>query len=153
MLPMRARLASIYAFLMCAGQHKPNSAARMPAGRPGVCMPAHRRDVRSSREWPNRSHTRLPPGRMQATTIVQRKGIGMNRDRLAGNWKRCGGLLREQWGRLSGDQSAVDAGKRDQLAGKVQVRHGVSKDETERQVRDFMYRNRNWDLSRRGTRL
>lgn len=79
-------------------------------------------------------------------------GINMNRDRVAGNWKRFSGLLREQWGRLSGDQSAVDAGKRDQLAGKVQARHGVSKDETERQVRDFLYRNRNWDLSRRGNR-
>ncbi len=73
----------------------------------------------------------------------------MNRDRVEGNWKQFSGILREQWGKLTQDDSGVNAGRRDQLAGSIQVRHGVSKEESERQVRDFLYRNRNWDLSRR----
>jgi uncharacterized protein YjbJ (UPF0337 family) len=73
----------------------------------------------------------------------------MNRDRVEGNWKQFSGKLREQWGKLTRDDSGVDAGRRDQLAGSTQVRHAISKDETERQVRDFLYRNRDWDLSRR----
>lgn len=73
----------------------------------------------------------------------------MNRDQVEGNWKQFSGKLKEQWGRLTRDDFGVNAGKRDQVAGNVQVRHGISKEETERQVRDFLYRNRDWDLSRR----
>ena len=73
----------------------------------------------------------------------------MNRDRVAGSFRQFSGKLKEQWSRLVHDDSGVDAGKRDQLAGSIQVRHGNSQEESERQVKDFLYRNRNWDLSRR----
>jgi uncharacterized protein YjbJ (UPF0337 family) len=73
----------------------------------------------------------------------------MNRDRVEGNLKQFSGKLKEQWGKLTRDQSGVDAGRRDQLAGSIQVRHANSKEETERQVRDFLDRNRDWNLSRR----
>jgi uncharacterized protein YjbJ (UPF0337 family) len=76
----------------------------------------------------------------------------MNRDRVAGNWKQFSGKLREQWGKLTRDDSGVDAGRRDQLAGSIQVRHGDSEEEAERQVSDFLHRNRDWDLSRRWSR-
>jgi uncharacterized protein YjbJ (UPF0337 family) len=72
----------------------------------------------------------------------------MNRDRVEGNLKQFGGKLREQWGRITHDDLGVDAGKRDQLAGSIQARHGISKEEAERQVADFLYRNRDWNLSR-----
>lgn len=73
----------------------------------------------------------------------------MNRDRVEGSWKQFSGKLKERWGRLAHDDSAIDAGRRDQLAGSIQVRHGNSKEETARQVADFLYRNRDWDISRR----
>jgi uncharacterized protein YjbJ (UPF0337 family) len=73
----------------------------------------------------------------------------MNRDRVEGKLKEYGGKLKEQWGKLIHDELGVDAGRRDQLAGQIQVRHGNSKEETERQISDFLNRNRNWDLSRR----
>ena len=72
----------------------------------------------------------------------------MNRDRVEGNLKQIGGKLKEQWGKLTRNDVGVDAGRRDQLAGSIQVRHGLSKEEAERQVRDFLYRNRDWNLSR-----
>ena len=73
----------------------------------------------------------------------------MNRDRVEGNWKLLRGSLREQWGKLLGNESGVDAGRRDQLAGSIQVRQGNSKEEIERQLSDFLDRNRDWDLSKR----
>ena len=76
----------------------------------------------------------------------------MNRDRIEGNWKQFSGKLKEQWGRLVHDDSSVDSGRSDQLAGSIQVRHGDSKEEAARQVRDFLYRNRNWNSSRRSLR-
>lgn len=76
----------------------------------------------------------------------------MNRDRVEGNLKQFGGKLREQWGRLTRNDLAVDDGRRDQLSGSIQARHGVSKEEAERQVREFLSRNRDWDISRRWSR-
>jgi len=73
----------------------------------------------------------------------------MNRDRVEGSWKQFSGKLKERWGRLTHDESGIDAGKHDQLAGSIQVRHGNSKEEIPRQVTDFLYRNRDWDISRR----
>ena len=73
----------------------------------------------------------------------------MNRDRVEGNWKQLRGKLREQWGKLLGNEAGVDAGRRDQLAGNIQVRQGISKEEIERQLSDFLDRNRDWDLSKR----
>jgi uncharacterized protein YjbJ (UPF0337 family) len=73
----------------------------------------------------------------------------MNRDRIAGNWKQFSGKLKEHWARLTRNETGIDAGRREQLAGSIQVRHANSKEEVERQVADFLNRNRDWDISRR----
>lgn len=65
----------------------------------------------------------------------------MNQDRLRGQWKQVKGRIREQWGRLTDDDLDVIAGKRDQLLGRIQQRHGIAKDEAQRQVREFESRN------------
>jgi CsbD-like. len=46
------------------------------------------------------------------------------------------------WGKLTDDDLDVIAGKRDQLAGRVQEAYGVSKDEAEKQIRDWEDRNK-----------
>lgn len=61
----------------------------------------------------------------------------MNWDRFEGNWKQVKGKAREQWGKLTDDDVDVIAGRRDQLAGKIQERYGVAKDEAERQISDW----------------
>lgn len=65
----------------------------------------------------------------------------MNQDRIEGNWKQVKGKVREQWGKLTDDDIDVIAGKRDQLLGRIQERHGVSKDEADKQVKDWERRN------------
>ena len=65
----------------------------------------------------------------------------MNQDRIKGQWKQAMGKIREKWGRLTEDDIDVIAGKRDQLLGRIQQRHGVAKDEANRQVQDFERRN------------
>jgi uncharacterized protein YjbJ (UPF0337 family) len=65
----------------------------------------------------------------------------MNEDRIEGNWKQVKGKVREQWGKLTNDDLDVIAGKRDQLLGRIQERHGIAKDEAERQVEAFERRN------------
>jgi len=80
---------------------------------------------------------------------VQLQEVDMNRDRLEGKWKQFCGSAREHWGRLTDDGLSVVAGRHDQLAGKYQEQYGISKEEGERQLREFLRRNRDWDPSRR----
>ncbi|CAN5582718.1 CsbD family protein [soil metagenome] len=65
----------------------------------------------------------------------------MNHDRIEGNWKQFTGKLKEQWGKLTDDDIDVIAGKREQLLGRIQERHGLSKDEADVQVKDWEHRN------------
>ena len=68
----------------------------------------------------------------------------MNWDRVVGNWKQFKGNVKEHWGRLTDDQIDVIAGRRDQLAGKIQEAYGISKEEAERQVSSFEERYGDW---------
>lgn len=61
----------------------------------------------------------------------------MNWDRIEGNWKQIKGKVIEQWGKLTDDDLDVIAGRREQLAGKLQERYGLAKDEAETQVKDW----------------
>ena len=46
----------------------------------------------------------------------------MNWDRIEGSWKQVIGKARAQWGKLTDDDLDVVAGRREQLAGKIQER-------------------------------
>ncbi len=61
----------------------------------------------------------------------------MNWDQIAGNWKQMSGQVKEKWGKLTDDDLAVAAGKRDQLVGFIQTRHGVAKDAAEMQIDEW----------------
>jgi uncharacterized protein YjbJ (UPF0337 family) len=65
----------------------------------------------------------------------------MNHDRIEGRWKQFKGKVKEQWGHLTEDDLDVIAGRRDQLLGRIQQRHGLARDEADRQVRDWEGRN------------
>jgi uncharacterized protein YjbJ (UPF0337 family) len=69
------------------------------------------------------------------------KEIRMNKDTIEGNWKQLKGKVKEQWGKLTDDDFDVIAGKRDQLLGRIQERHGISRDEAEKQVKDWESRD------------
>ena len=58
----------------------------------------------------------------------------MNWDRIQGNWKQVTGQAKEQWGKLTDDDLAVINGRREQLAGKIEERYGVAKEEAEKQL-------------------
>ena len=60
-----------------------------------------------------------------------------------GNWKQFKGQVKAQRGKLTDDHLDVIAGKRDQLAGKIQEIYGITKDEVELQIRQFEANNKN----------
>lgn len=61
----------------------------------------------------------------------------MNWDQIAGNWKTMRGQAKEKWGKLTDDDLAVVDGKRDQLVGFIQTRHGIAKDAAEKQIDEW----------------
>jgi uncharacterized protein YjbJ (UPF0337 family) len=65
----------------------------------------------------------------------------MNQDQIEGNWMQFKGKVKEQWGKLTDDDLDIIAGKRDQLLGRIQARHGLAKDEAEKQLDEFQQRN------------
>jgi uncharacterized protein YjbJ (UPF0337 family) len=66
----------------------------------------------------------------------------MNWDTVEGNWKQFKGSVKRQWGKLTDDHLDIIAGKREQLAGKIQEAYGVSKDEAEKQISEFEKRQK-----------
>jgi len=61
----------------------------------------------------------------------------MNWDRIEGNWRQLKGKAIQQWGKLTDDQYDRIAGKREELVGQVQEAYGISKDEADKQVKDW----------------
>lgn len=62
----------------------------------------------------------------------------MNWDQIEGQWKDIKGVVREKWGKLTDDDYEMIAGKKDRLLGKLQVRHGLAKEEAEKQLDVFL---------------
>ena len=58
-------------------------------------------------------------------------------DKIAGNWKQFKGNVKTQWGKLTDDDLEQVKGQRDVLAGKIQERYGIAKDEANRQLDDW----------------
>ncbi|MGB0129373.1 MAG: CsbD family protein [Rhodocyclaceae bacterium] len=61
----------------------------------------------------------------------------MNWDIIEGNWKQFTGKVRQQWAKLTDDDLDLIAGKREELAGLVQERYGVTRDVAEEQIKDW----------------
>ena len=61
----------------------------------------------------------------------------MNWETIQGDWKQVTGKAKEQWGKLTDDDMDIIAGRRDQLAGKIQERYGIAKDAAEKQVAEW----------------
>ncbi|NNL84448.1 MAG: CsbD family protein [Myxococcales bacterium] len=61
----------------------------------------------------------------------------MNWDRIEGNWKQFKGKAQQKWGKLTDDDCDVVKGKKEELIGKVQERHGIARDRAEREVDEW----------------
>jgi len=68
----------------------------------------------------------------------------MTNQRVTGVWHQIKGSARAQWGKLTEDDLKQLEGHAEQLAGKLQERYGLARDEAERQAREFRKRM-NWD--------
>lgn len=64
----------------------------------------------------------------------------MNSDTLKGQWKQIAGRAKEAWGKLTDDELLRVEGNAQRLSGLVQERYGISRDEADQQVDQFLTR-------------
>jgi uncharacterized protein YjbJ (UPF0337 family) len=75
--------------------------------------------------------------RQAAQTSLEEKERYMNRDTIAGHYRQLKGRIRENWGKLTGNDGSIVAGRRDQLLGQVQVCCGIKPEEAERELKHW----------------
>lgn len=63
----------------------------------------------------------------------------MNKDIIEGKWEQLKGGVQKNWGKLTDDDLDVIKGDAKILAGKVQERYGITKEEAEEQVKKYKW--------------
>jgi uncharacterized protein YjbJ (UPF0337 family) len=61
----------------------------------------------------------------------------MDWDRISTNWSHWRDRVRERWSRLTELELTAVAGRREVLAARIQEVYGLSREETERQLRNW----------------
>ncbi len=61
----------------------------------------------------------------------------MNKDILKGKWEQVKGKVQSKWGELTDDDLDVIQGDSKALAGKLQERYGMTKEEAEKEFKNF----------------
>lgn len=63
-------------------------------------------------------------------------------DEVKGKWKQQVGAAKIAWGKLTEDELLKLEGHQQKLAGLVQERYAISRDEADRQVKSFFEKNK-----------
>jgi len=58
-------------------------------------------------------------------------------EQIAGKWKQFGGEVKKKWGKLTDDELMQINGSRDILAGKLQEKYGLAKEQANKQIDDW----------------
>lgn len=61
----------------------------------------------------------------------------MNTDIIKGTWKQLKGDIQKKWGQLTDDDLDVAEGHTEYLAGKLQERYGWTKEQAEKELKEF----------------
>lgn len=61
----------------------------------------------------------------------------MNKEQVEGKWAQLIGKVKTRWGKLTDDDVAVIAGRRQELRGKLQELYGIGKEELEKELAEM----------------
>ena len=60
-----------------------------------------------------------------------------NWDIIGGKWKQVSGEVKKQWGKLTDDELMEVNGNREILAGKIQEKYGIAREEVNKQIDEW----------------
>ena len=63
--------------------------------------------------------------------------MAKNWDQMAGKWKQVTGEAKKKWGKLTDDELMQTNGNRDILAGKIQEKYGITREEAHKQIDEW----------------
>ena len=61
----------------------------------------------------------------------------MNKDQIQGKWEQVKGSAKAKWGDLTDDDLTEIEGNAEKLAGKIQERYGIEREEAKRRVDEW----------------
>lgn len=62
----------------------------------------------------------------------------MNEEQLKGKWEQLKGAIQKKWGKLTDDDLHVINGSRKELVGKIIEKHGIAKEQIEKDIDELM---------------
>lgn len=62
----------------------------------------------------------------------------MNWEQIEGKWNQLKGAVKQRWGKLTDDDLDLIAGKKDELLGKLREKYGITKEEAEKQLEQWI---------------
>ncbi len=65
----------------------------------------------------------------------------LNKDVIIGNWKQLKGKIQQKWANITDDDILKMKGSAIELEGKLQERHGYSKEQAQKEVKEFLEQN------------
>jgi uncharacterized protein YjbJ (UPF0337 family) len=67
--------------------------------------------------------------------------MALSWDQVSGDWKQFEGKVQKEWGKLTNDDLEQAKGDRKILAGRIQERYGITKEEADRRVKAWLDSN------------
>ncbi|VFR50140.1 Protein yjbJ [plant metagenome] len=68
--------------------------------------------------------------------------MAINQDILEGKWKQIAGKVKAKWGDLTDDDISKVNGNAERLAGVIQERYGKTREQADKEARDFFDQHR-----------
>jgi uncharacterized protein YjbJ (UPF0337 family) len=59
-------------------------------------------------------------------------------NKIAGNWKRFKGSIKQRWGKLTKNEITQAQGRREALNGFIQARYGIDREAADRQIDEWL---------------
>jgi uncharacterized protein YjbJ (UPF0337 family) len=83
------------------------------------------------------AQTQLPGATQQAPAAKDPlRMVAWNK--IAGNWKRFKGSVKQRWGKLTNNEIQQAQGRREALNGFIQARYGIDREAADRQIDEWL---------------
>lgn len=73
--------------------------------------------------------------------------LTVNRDQFNGRLQQLVGIIEECWGSVTDAPSLAARGRKTQFKGRILAERGLSTAQADRQLREFLYRHRDWKIN------
>lgn len=102
-------------------------------------------EVPNPKPWPSKPPTVVPPSTAAKgdddLMSKQQQASMPGTDELKGKWKQQVGAAKIAWGKLTEDELLKSEGHAQKLAGLVQERYAITRDEADKQIKSFFDQN------------